>query len=132
MGPGCQLPTASEHGQIAGRNMAGRETHYHGSLSMNVLNTLGLVSSSFGAWDGVAGGDHAEALDRDTSRYLRLEFQDDRLVGAIALGLTQHVGVVRGLIQSGIELGSWKDRLMHDPNQVMSAYLECTRDQAAA
>jgi NAD(P)H-nitrite reductase large subunit len=125
-------PTASEHGQIAGHNMAGHQTRYHGSLSMNVLNTLGLVSSSFGAWDGVPGGDRAQTLDRESSQYLRLEFQDDRLVGAIALGLTQHVGVIRGLIQNGIDLGAWKDRLMHDPHQVMSAYLECTRASAAA
>ena len=41
-------PTAVEHGRIAALNMAGVETQFRGSLSMNVLNTLGLVSSSFG------------------------------------------------------------------------------------
>ena len=44
--------------------MAGRRTRYKGSLSMNVLNTLGLISSSFGLWMGVEGGD-VELAHRD-------------------------------------------------------------------
>ena len=48
-------PTASEHGRIAALNMAGRPTRFRGSLSMNVLNTLGLISSSFGLLDGGRG-----------------------------------------------------------------------------
>lgn len=120
-------PTASEHGRIAALNMAGRPTHYRGSLSMNVLNTLGLVSSSFGVWDGVPDGSRATAVDMDNSRYLRLEFDGDRLVGALALGHTQHVGVIRGLMQTGVDLGSWKQRLMKDPHQIMHAYLERTQ-----
>ena len=90
-------PTAVEHGRIAALNMAGADTPFRGSLSMNVLNTLGLVSSSFGLWMGVEGGERSVAVDEARSRYLRLEFEDDRIVGALALGLTQHVGVVRGL-----------------------------------
>ena len=117
-------PTASEHGRIAALNMAGTGTRYRGSLSMNVLNTLGLVSSSFGLWRGVDGGDRAEAADPAGSKYLRLEFDGDVLVGALALGLTQHVGVIRGLIQSRTRLGPWKDRLLADPHQIMEAYLE--------
>ncbi len=120
-------PTASEHGRVAAGNMLGQQTDYRGSLSMNVLNTLGLVSSSFGIWDGVAGGDTATAVDMDNARYLRLEFDGERLVGALALGLTQHVGVIRGLMQTGIELGSWKPRLMKDPHRIMQAYLERTQ-----
>ncbi len=116
-------PTASEHGRIAAMQMAGHKTHFGGSLSMNVLNTLGLVTSSFGIWDGVEGGERATALDTDHNRYLRLEFRDDVLVGALAVGLTQHVGVLRGLIQTGVKLGDWKSRLMNDPSLVMSAYL---------
>ena len=120
-------PTAVEHGRIAALNMAGAQTHFQGSLSMNVLNTLGLVSSSFGMWMGVDGGERLVAADEDRSRYLRLEFEEDRIVGALALGLTQHVGVLRGLIQTRVRIGSWMQKLREDPNLVMNAYLECTQ-----
>jgi NADPH-dependent 2,4-dienoyl-CoA reductase/sulfur reductase-like enzyme len=123
-------PTASEHGRIAALNMAGKVTPFKGSLSMNVLNTLGLISSSFGLWAGVDGGDGARAADPERFRYLRLEFDEDRLVGALALGLTQHVGVVRGLIQTRVRLGDWKDALKRDPLRVMDAYLDCTQRRA--
>ena len=120
-------PTAVEHGRIAALNMAGIDTPFRGSLSMNVLNTLGLVSSSFGLWMGADGGERSVAADEARSRYLRLEFEEDRIVGALALGLTQHVGVLRGLIQTRVRLGSWMQKLRDDPNQVMNAYLECTQ-----
>ena len=120
-------PTAVEHGRIAALNMAGREHRYRGSLSMNVLNTLGLVSSSFGLWMGVDGGEHAEVVDADGFKYLRLEFQDDLVVGALALGLTEHIGVIRGLIQTNVRLGEWKDQLIEDPHKVKYAYLDRTQ-----
>ena len=116
-------PTATEHGRIAAQNMAGIETPYEGSLNMNVLDTLGLISSSFGLWMGTEGGDSAELVDTDNYRYINLQFQDDVLVGATSLGLTQHVGVLRGLIQGKVHLGAWKDKLMDDPTRVMEAYL---------
>lgn len=116
-------PTATEHGRIAALNMAGVPATFQGSFNMNVLDTLGLVATSFGLWMGVAGGDSVELSDPDRFRYLRLEFQDDVLVGANSLGLTQHVGVLRGLIQSKVPLGEWKDRLMRDPSRLMEAYL---------
>ena len=123
-------PTAVEHGRIAALNMAGAETPFRGSLSMNVLNTLGLVSSSFGLWMGAEGGERSTAVDETRSRYLRLEFEDDRIVGALALGLTQHVGVLRGLIQTRVRLGAWMEKLRADPTLVMNAYLECTQGDA--
>ena len=120
-------PTASEHGRIAANNMAGVSTAYRGSLAMNVLNTLGLVSASYGLWMGVDGGDQSVAVDEAGSRYLRLEFDGNLLVGSLSLGLTQHVGVLRGLIQTKVDLGEWKDRLMADPHLVMDAYLAQTQ-----
>ena len=125
-------PTATEHGRIAAANMAGRSTRFRGSLSMNVLNTLGLITSSFGLWMGVEGGERAEAVDHDRFRYLRLEFEGDVLVGALAMGLTQHVGVIRGLVQTRVHLGPWKDTLMNDPLRVMEAYLACTQELGPA
>jgi len=121
-------PTASEHGRCAATNMAGGRTAYRGSLVMNTLNTLGLISTSYGLWDGADGGDESVAVDKDRSKYLRLSFKDDKLVGVLALGVTQHVGVLRGLIQTRTPLGAWKDVLMEDPHQFMSAYLACAQD----
>ena len=124
-------PTASEHGRVAARNMAGHDTPYRGSLSMNVLNTMGLVSSSFGVWTGVEGGERAIVSDPERCKYLRLEFDEDRVVGALAIGLTQHVGVIRGLVQTQVPLGSWKEVLRRDPHRVMDAYLDRTQAKAA-
>ncbi|MBL6959033.1 MAG: NAD(P)/FAD-dependent oxidoreductase [Rhodospirillales bacterium] len=120
-------PTAVDHARIAALNMAGREARYKGSLNMNVLDTAGLVSSSFGQWQGVDGGTTVEAVDADTYRYMSLSFDGDRLVGALSLGHTDHIGVIRGIIQSGLALGDWKDRLAEDPTRVMEAYLACTQ-----
>jgi len=120
-------PTASEHGRIAALNMAGLATHYHGSLSMNVLSTLGLVSTSYGQWMGVEGGDETSMVDEERFKYIKLAFEDDVLVGALALGFPAHCGVMRGLMQSKISLGDWKAVLMRDPTRLMEAYLACTQ-----
>jgi len=46
-------PTAADQARTAALNMAGRDTASPGNLAMNVLDTLGLVASSFGRWQGV-------------------------------------------------------------------------------
>jgi NADPH-dependent 2,4-dienoyl-CoA reductase/sulfur reductase-like enzyme len=120
-------PTAVEHGRIAAGNMTGHTQAHRGSLAMNVLDTMGLVSSSFGMWMGVDGGETAELIDETRFRYLNLQFEDDILVGASSLGLTEHIGVVRGLIQSKIRLKDWKQKLMRDPTRLMEAYIANTQ-----
>lgn len=119
-------PTAVDHGRIAGLNMAGKPAAYKGSLQMNVLDTVGLISASFGKWDGVKGGDHAEAIDADNFRYMRLEFEGDKIVGALSLGRTDHIGVLRGLIQTEVHLGEWKEILIADPHLIADAYVACS------
>ncbi len=121
-------PTATEHGQIAARNMAGHTGAIHrGSVNMNILDTIGLISSSFGLWMGTDGGEFGELLNRDRYRYMNLQFDDDILVGATSLGLTENIGILRGLIQTKTRLGAWKDRLIQDPTRVMEAYLGSTQ-----
>ncbi len=120
-------PTAADHGRIAAMNMLGRDTVHQGSVNMNVLDSMGLISSSYGLWMGVAGGDSVELCDEEKYRYISLQFQDDVLVGAQALGLTQHVGVLRGLIQTKVKLGKWKEHLIKDPTRIMEAYLANTQ-----
>jgi NAD(P)H-nitrite reductase large subunit len=126
-------PTAADQARTAALNMAGRDTASPGNLAMNVLDTLGLVASSFGQWQGVPaarGGASVELRDDAAFRYLRLEFAGDHLIGATSLGLTEHVGVIRGLIQGRVALGDWKAKLLADPTRLMDAYL--ARAQAAS
>ncbi len=120
-------PTAVEHGQLAAKNMFGLKNAVHqGSVNMNVLDTLGLISSSFGLWMGVENGESCELLNKERFRYINLQFCEDVLIGATSLGLTEHVGVLRGLIQTKTKLGVWKDRLIEDPTKIMEAYLGST------
>jgi NAD(P)H-nitrite reductase large subunit len=121
-------PTATDHGRIAALNMAGQGSEHHGTLNMNILDTVGLISCSFGLWMGVDGGDSAELYNPDEFQYINLQFDGDHLVGASSVGKTQHIGVLRGLIESKIHLGDWKDRLMQDPTAVMEAYVACTQE----
>lgn len=124
-------PNAVQQGRCAGMNMSGRPVRMVDVPQINVLDTLGLISTSFGRWDGVAGGDHAELLDAPGFRYLRLEFDGDRLVGSNAVGHIQHAGVLRGLIMQKVRLGAWKDRLMADPTRLTEAYIACAQRQDA-
>jgi NAD(P)H-nitrite reductase large subunit len=121
-------PTATDHGRIAALNMAGQGSEHHGTLNMNILDTVGLISCSFGLWMGVDGGDSAELYNPDEYQYINLQFDGDHLVGASSVGKTQHIGVLRGLIESKIHLGEWKQRLMRDPTAIMEAYVACTQE----
>jgi NAD(P)H-nitrite reductase large subunit len=119
-------PNAAEQARVAALNMAGKPTALHGVTQINVLDTLGLVSASFGNWEGVPGGQHAELTEPDArtgGRHLSLQFDGDKLVGCNAVGWTQHVGVMRGLVEGAVPLGDWKDKLLDDPTLLMEAYL---------
>lgn len=120
-------PNAVDEARAAALNMAGRVTRMHGVLPINVLDTLGLISTSFGQWEGVEGGDGVELSNPDRFNYISLQFKDDVMVGATAIGLTQHVGILRGLIQGRVALGKWKDILKHDPLRITEAYLACAQ-----
>jgi NAD(P)H-nitrite reductase large subunit len=120
-------PVAVEHGRLAGMNMAGKPMLHRGSLNMNVLDTMGLISSSFGLWQGAPGGTTAKLIDEQNFKYMKLEFLGDKLVGAQCVGMTDHVGVLRGLIQTALPLGVWHERLMQNPDRVRDAYVALTQ-----
>jgi len=123
-------PNAAEQARVAALNMAGLPTQLRGVTQINVLDTLGLISASFGAWDGVPGGQHVELTDAPAGHHLSLQFDADRLVGCNAIGWTEHVGVMRGLVEGQVSLGEWKDKLLADPTLLMQAYLARAQAQA--
>jgi NAD(P)H-nitrite reductase large subunit len=130
-------PNAAEQARVAALNMVAFArgqapgANLKGVTQINVLDTLGLISSSFGEWQGVPGGEHVELTDKAAGRHLSLQFKDDVLVGCNAVGWTQHVGVMRGLVEGQVKLGAWKDALLQDPTRLMESYLDSAQAQSA-
>jgi NAD(P)H-nitrite reductase large subunit len=122
-------PNASDQAYIAAMNMLGKGARLKQVTQINVLDTLGLISTSFGDWQGVPGGEQVELTDRAAGRHLSLQFKDDVMVGCNSIGWTDHVGVMRGLVEGQVRLGEWKDELMRDPTQLMTAYLASAQAQ---
>ncbi|WP_394756897.1 NAD(P)/FAD-dependent oxidoreductase [Rhodoferax sp.] len=130
-------PNAAEQARVAALNMVAfargqaLTAELKGVTQINVLDTLGLISTSFGDWQGAPGGEHVELTDKAQGRHLSLQFMDDVLVGCNSVGWTENVGVMRGLVEGQVKLGAWKDRLVNDPTQLMQAYLASAQGQGS-
>ena len=121
-------PTAQEHGRIVGANMAGKDVRYRGSLIINIVEVCHLDVASFGAWDDNRA-DAVAGLRADRPAYRKLLFSGDRLTGAIILGrsgdiwTSNDVGMLKGLVQTGVALGRFKEHLRKHPFDVKPAFI---------
>jgi NAD(P)H-nitrite reductase large subunit len=121
-------PTGMQHGRVAAANMAGVDTAYAGSLAMNIVDVLDLEIASFGAWDDPEA-EAFQAARADRPAYRKLLFRGGRLVGAVILGKTRDiwatndVGMLKGLVYTGVDLSDWKDYLQSNPFDVKRAFL---------
>jgi NAD(P)H-nitrite reductase large subunit len=121
-------PTAMEHGRVAGANMAGANVAYRGSLLMNIVEVCHLDIASFGAWDDPAA-DACAALQQERWAYRKLLWTGNRLTGALIAGkaddiwTTNDVGMLKGLVQSGSDLGRWKAHLRRNPFDIKPAFI---------
>ena len=121
-------PTAMEHGRVAGANMAGENIAYRGSLLMNIVDVCHLDIASFGAWDDPTA-DAFAALQPERWAYRKLLWRGNRLTGALIVGkadeiwTTNDVGMLKGLVQSGADLGKWKEHLRRNPFDVKPAFI---------
>ncbi len=121
-------PTAVDHGRIAGANMAGRETHYPGSLLINVLDVVNLHCASFGVWQEDR---HATTVVSNPSRplYRKYVWEGDRMIGALFVGpiedvtMLNDVGMVKGMIQTKKPLGAWAQYIRSHPTDLRRAYI---------
>ena len=120
-------PTAVDHGRIAGANMAGQGRSYPGSLVMNILDIAGMHCTSFGRWH-----EHEDATvvwNAARPVYRKLVWDGTRLVGGIIVGpaedttMLTDVGMLKGLIQSRVDLSDWKLYLSERPCDLRRAYV---------
>ncbi len=71
-----------------------------------------------------------ELIDTAHGRHLSQQFKGDTLVGCNSVGWTDHLGVMRGLVEGQIHLGAWKDALKNAPTRLMDAYLASAQAQS--
>jgi NAD(P)H-nitrite reductase large subunit len=119
--------SAVEQGLIAGENAAGANVKYQGALSMNLLDVGNLWCASIGNWGDER--DVASVCNMSLCFYRKLVFDRERLAGAILIGRRKdistggEIGMIKGLIQSRINLGRWKEYLMQHPHDVARVFL---------
>jgi NADPH-dependent 2,4-dienoyl-CoA reductase/sulfur reductase-like enzyme len=122
-------PNAADQALVAAMNMVGKPAVLKGVTQINVLDTLGMISTSFGNWQGVKDGEYVELTDKAAGRHLSLQFDKDVMVGCNSVGWIDHVGAMRGLVEGRVKLGEWKAKLQADPTQLMAAYLATAQAQ---
>jgi NAD(P)H-nitrite reductase large subunit len=122
-------PNAADQARVAALNMVGQHASLKQVTQINVLDTLGLISTSFGLWQGVPGGEQIELKDDAGYKLLSMQFKGDVMVGCNSIGWTDHVGALRGLVEGKVALGEWKAKLQKDPSQLMAAYIATAQGQ---
>lgn len=120
-------PTALEHGRVAGANMAGGNVHYWGSLLMNIVDVQKLQIASFGDWS--SDSDVIAISNERRTAYRKMVFDGDRMVGAILLGrpsdvaMLNDMGMLKGLIQTQVQLKEWRRYLDKNPLDIRRPYV---------
>ncbi len=121
-------PTAVDHGRVAAANMAGENVPYPGSLSMNVVDVCGLQCAAYGDWTD-PNAESATIANPDQFIYRKLFWRDDRLVGAIFtgrapdVGMLTDLGMAKGLLQTQVSMGPWKQYLKENPFDIRRAFI---------
>lgn len=106
------IPVASEQGEVAGYNMAGRSRTYRGALSLNALQFGGLPIISYGQ---IKNGQEAEVLHlRDDGRgvYKKLVLRGGKMVGALLVRDIRRAGLFRHLIEEGVPVAPFREALL--------------------
>ncbi len=107
------LPNAYMQGEVAGRNMAGRENYYVNAIPMNAIGFFGLHIISAGSYDG------EEYITETENTYKKLVFRDNRLVGYILMGEVARAGIYTSMIKERIDLGDVDLEMLKDKPQMM-------------
>lgn len=108
------LPNAYMQGEVAGKNMAGKETYYMNAIPMNAIGFYGLHIISAGSYDG------EEFVIEDGQNYKKLVFKDGLLRGYILMGDVARAGIYTSLIKEKIPVDSLDFELLkHKPQMLM-------------
>ena len=107
------LPNAYMQGEVAGRNMAGREFHYVNAIPMNAIGFFGLHIITAGSYEG------EEYVDETENTYKKLVFREGQLKGYILMGDVKRAGIYTSMIKERIDLGDVDVDMLKDKPQMM-------------
>ncbi len=79
-------PCAVEQGEVAGANLAGRQTSYQGSLNMNVIEMFDLVVASIGQFVDTDGKQVWKYGAPSEGNYLSVVLEDGVPIGGLSVG----------------------------------------------
>ncbi len=108
------FPLAFEQGFIAGLNMAGRGVDYLGGLVLNSLKFLPVPVLNAGLASPPDSSYEVLVNDKFEERgfYRKVVLKEGRLVGFVAVGEIDRVGILTNLIRQKIDVSNIKERLI--------------------
>ncbi|MCH5207132.1 MAG: NAD(P)/FAD-dependent oxidoreductase [Oscillospiraceae bacterium] len=107
------LPNAYMQGEVAGRNMAGREAYYVNAIPMNAIGFFGLHIISAGDYSG------EEYVEETENTYKKLVFRDNMLKGYILMGDVARAGIYTSMIKERIDLSEVDVEMLKEKPQMM-------------
>ncbi len=105
-------PGAYMQAEVAGRNMAGADESYAGSIPMNSIQACGLPTISVGLISPPEGAETLEYRSSDGKSYRRMFIRDGKIVGAVFVGDIERAGIITGLIRQGIDVSGFREKLI--------------------
>ena len=96
-------PKAVEEGRVAGRNMAGEEMIYPGTLSMNITTIFGMTIAVVGNTRSMNSKEET-LIFRGKTVYRKIFLQDNQIMGLVLIGNYIDVGVLSNFIRSRIPI----------------------------
>jgi nitrite reductase (NADH) large subunit len=106
-------PAAEKQGEVAGINMAGGNTEYHGTTVSITLKVAGIDLCAAGEIDIEGQKDAIIFKDRDNYIYKKMVVQENRIVGAILYGDIKNRQKIIKAIESRKDISTIKKELEH-------------------
>jgi nitrite reductase (NADH) large subunit len=105
-------PAAEDQGRIAGRNMAGKQEPYHGTVMSNILKVVGIDLASAGEID--VDGQYESRVHSDNDLYRKIVLQENKIIGCIMLGSTKGFQTVLKLMKEQKDVSDSIDSILTD------------------
>jgi len=103
-------PAAMEQGKIAGKNMAGGDIVYGGTVMANTLKVVGVDLASAGNID--AENEFESQVFTDEKIYKKIVIEDHRITGCIMLGDTKGFNKMTKAISERVDVSKIKDQIV--------------------